>query len=137
MNAGLDLNRRQMLSAAATAAAVLALGPTGRAEAEKADPFPILDSHVHVWDRARFRLPWLDHNLPVLQKNYSPADYRAATQGLNVTAAVYVEVNVEPGRRADEAKAALALCREPGSVFAAAVIAADPTIDGFSKDLSG
>jgi L-fuconolactonase len=127
-------NRRQMIRA--TAGAVLAAASKkGWAGFAESDPLSILDSHVHVWDLKRFHLPWLDHNIPVLQRDYSGADYRQATEGLNITAAVYVEVNVEPAQRTDEARYATNLCRQPASPFAGAVIAADPTGPDFAKEI--
>ena len=125
-------SRRQMIRA--TAGAALAAAATKSWAATESDPLPILDSHVHVWDLKQFHLPWLDHNI-VLHRDYSIADYRKATEGLNITAAVYVEVNVEPAQRNDEARYAVDLCRQSASRFAGAVIAADPTGPDFAKEM--
>lgn len=56
---------------------------------------PIIDAHVHLWDPTRFRMPWIDGN-PILEKPYGPADYRAHTDGVEVEAIVYLQVEVTP-----------------------------------------
>ena len=40
---------------------------------------PIIDTHQHLWDLDRFKLPWLK-TAPQLAKSYLPADYKKATQ---------------------------------------------------------
>jgi len=56
---------------------------------------PIVDSHVHLWDPTRFRMPWLDGN-PTLEKPYGLAEYRAHSEGVEVEAIVYLQVEVTP-----------------------------------------
>jgi L-fuconolactonase len=56
---------------------------------------PIVDSHVHLWDPTRFRMSWLDGN-GILDKPYGLTDYRAHTQGVDVEAIVYLQVEVNP-----------------------------------------
>jgi L-fuconolactonase len=57
--------------------------------------FPLIDSHVHLWDPQHFRMSWLDGNA-VLDKPYGLADYREHTQGVAIEAMVYLQVEVEP-----------------------------------------
>ena len=45
----------------------------------------IVDSHVHFWDPAALPYPWLA-GIPVLDRAYLPADYRAATHRVYRTA---------------------------------------------------
>ena len=56
---------------------------------------PIVDSHVHLWDPAKIRKPWLDGN-ETLGKPFGLAEYDAATVGVEVEAIVYLEVDVNP-----------------------------------------
>ena len=56
-------------------------------------PVPIVDSHVHLWDPTRFRMPWLDGN-PILEKPYGLADFRDHSDGVAVDAIVYLQVDV-------------------------------------------
>ena len=39
--------------------------------------FPIVDTHLHLWDLTRLRYPWLS-GVPKLNKNHLMEDYRRA-----------------------------------------------------------
>lgn len=55
----------------------------------------IIDAHLHLWDPAYFRIPWLDgHEL--LNRVYDLRGFQDHTADLNVTAMVYVQVEVAP-----------------------------------------
>ncbi|MGE3270614.1 MAG: amidohydrolase [Chloroflexota bacterium] len=58
-------------------------------------PGPIVDSHVHLWDPTRFRMPWLDGNERI-NKPFGLAEYRQHTAGLDVEGIVYLQVEVMP-----------------------------------------
>jgi predicted TIM-barrel fold metal-dependent hydrolase len=117
------LDRRQFVHAA------LAAGLAGRA---KEPSFPIVDTHQHLWDLKKFRLKWLAKG-SALDRNFLPADYAAASKGLGIVQAVYLEVDVDPAQQQAEADAVVALCKKGDSVTRAAVISGRPAADGFAK----
>jgi L-fuconolactonase len=78
---------------------------------------PIIDSHVHIWDTARFPIPWLE-NLPPLNKRIWIDDYFAATGNLNVEGFVYMQVEVAPPYALIEAQTIAALAEVDPRVLA-------------------
>jgi L-fuconolactonase len=73
--------------------------------------FPIIDTHVHLWNPQRFRMRWLD-DLEAIDKPFGPAEYREHTQGIDIEAFVYVEVDVAPAYGLLEAQWADARAQE-------------------------
>jgi L-fuconolactonase len=131
------MNRRSFLKRTSQVAVVSGLTLPLRSEGgepkdggKAALPIPIVDTHQHLWDLSKFRLRWLS---PPLDHSFTPKDYLEATRGLNVVKAVYMEVAVPPEQRLQEAEYVIALCREPGSVTRAAVIAGSPVDEGFPQ----
>jgi predicted TIM-barrel fold metal-dependent hydrolase len=133
------MDRRQFLGTAIAAAATAA----ARADDEDERIFPIIDTHQHLWDLDRFRLPWLK-KVPALAKDYLPADYQAATADLGDFAAglpgkivqtVYMEVDVDPEQQTAEGDHILALCRRADNPMTAAVLSGRPDAEGFAAYL--
>ncbi len=93
---------------------------------------PIIDTHQHLWDLSRFRLPWLGGGGP-LARNHLMGDYLEAAQGLGVVKSVYMEVDVDPAQHAEEAEYVIDLCRRGDNPMAAAVIGGRPAADGFGE----
>jgi len=117
--------RREFLgwTAAATAAAACA--------ATAAEPGPIVDTHVHLWDLARLRLHWLE-GAPELPRAATWADYAKASAGLGIVKGVYMEVDVDPSQHEEEARLVLDMCRKGDTALRAAVIGGRPASDGFA-----
>jgi L-fuconolactonase len=131
------MNRRQFLAASAAVAAVAA-----NSSEENETVFPVIDTHQHLWDLSKFRLPW-QKNEPKLAKNHLMSDYLAATADLGnvdgrparIVKTVYMEVDVEPSQQTEEAKYVLDLCSRADNPMVAAVISGRPASDGFAKYL--
>ena len=60
------------------------------AEEETVPDFPVVDTHVHFWDTARLRYPWLE-NSALLNRPYLPQDYDEAVGPVKVGRIVFVE----------------------------------------------
>ena len=84
------MNRREFL---ATAAITSTAALTPAAE-DKSAMLPVIDTHQHLWDLAKFRLGWLKDKDNPLAHSYTPKEYAEATQGLNVVKSVYMEVDI-------------------------------------------
>jgi predicted TIM-barrel fold metal-dependent hydrolase len=92
--------------------------------------FPIIDTHVHLWDLEFHQLEWVK---PPIDRDFLMDDYLKAVAGQNVVKAIYMEVGAPPEIREKEAEWALDLCKDSENPVVAAVIAKDPTENGFSK----
>jgi L-fuconolactonase len=102
-------------------------GPKGQPE-----KLPIIDTHQHLWDLARFRLPWIKEGEP-LAKNHLMDDYLKATAGLNVVKTIYMEVDVDPAQQQAEVEYVLDLCKRIDNPMAAAVVSGRPASEGFAR----
>jgi L-fuconolactonase len=56
--------------------------------------FPIIDTHLHLWDPARGSYSWQRGNA-LLDRPYHVEDYRKASEGVGVEAMVFVECHVD------------------------------------------
>ena len=52
--------------------------------------FPIVDTHLHIWDLGRLSYPWLD-GVPMLNKNHLIEDYRLACGPVAVAKMVFLQ----------------------------------------------
>lgn len=52
--------------------------------------FPIVDTHLHIWDLGRLRYPWLA-SVPMLNKNHLIDDYRRACGPVQVAKLVFLQ----------------------------------------------
>jgi L-fuconolactonase len=75
--------------------------------------FPIIDSHVHIYDPGAIDYGWMS-SVPKLNHPHMPQDYDRLTQGVAVEAMVFVEVDASPDEHLKEAAWVSALAqREP------------------------
>ncbi len=128
------MDRRHFLQTGLTAAAAAALHPVAGFSAKDTlpmDSIPIIDTHQHLWDLRRFRLPWTEHT-PALKKNFLMDDYLKAVEGLNVVQTVYMEVDLDPAQQQAEAEYVIELCRRDDNPMAAAVVSGRPASEAFA-----
>ncbi|MDP6794985.1 MAG: amidohydrolase family protein [Verrucomicrobiota bacterium] len=125
------MNRRQFIATAAVAT-------TGCASLSRNDKkqLPIVDTHQHLWDLDRFKLAWLDEAPPVLKRSFHLSDYLAATKGMNIVKAVYLEVDVIPEQQKDEARFVTEISRDPNHPTVGGVISGRPEKDDFARFIS-
>lgn len=89
--------------------------------------FPIVDSHVHLWDPSHFRIGWLD-NAPRLNHPFLLKEYAEHTAGIQVEAMVYLEVDINPSYRLLEAQWVNALAAQDPRIQG--IVASAPLEDG-------
>ena len=65
--------------------------------------FGVVDTHVHLWDIANIRYPWLA-DIPLLNRNYLPTDYMEAHGEVPVDKMVFLECDAAPGQEVAEAR---------------------------------
>ncbi|MHB1295808.1 MAG: amidohydrolase family protein [Anaerolineae bacterium] len=73
--------------------------------------FPLVDTHLHVWDPTRLRYPWLD-DIPLLNRSYLPADYDAACGDVQVAQMVFVQAEADFALFREETAWVTALARQ-------------------------
>ncbi|NQT38761.1 MAG: amidohydrolase family protein [Planctomycetes bacterium] len=126
------LHRSTRLACAGTALGTLTAAETISGDDGPSEPLPIIDTHQHLWDLGKLRLPWLQ-NVQHLQRNFLTADYLKAVRGLNVVKAVYMEVAAAPEQKLIEAEIAVELCRRTDNPTVAAVIGGRVDDDRFPE----
>ena len=125
--------RREFLQGAIASGAIMA-GSHVTDAAEQPAKMPIVDTHQHLWDLTRFKLPWIQKESP-LARSFVMKDYQAAVMGLNVVKAVYMEVDVDPAQQPAEADYVTDICRRGKSPTVAAVVSGRPAAADFAKYL--
>ncbi len=145
-------NRREFLRQAAVSAAAiglvssapeLPLAAVRNSETETTDNpqkdsalnaqavLPIVDTHEHLWDLTKFRLPWTKDE-KTLARSFVTKDYLTATAGLNVVKSVYMEVDVDPAQQVQEAEYVIDLCQRNDNPMVGAVISGRPASSDFA-----
>ena len=124
------MNRRQFL---ATSASVVAATSCTSLSQNKKQSIPIVDTHQHLWNLDRFTLAWLDKAPPILNRSFHLRDYLMATKGLNISKAIYLEVDVIPSQQNDEARYVTEISKDPKHPTVAGVISGRPENEGFKK----
>jgi L-fuconolactonase len=77
--------------------------------------FPIIDSHLHLWDPRRLHYPWL---FDPLDRPFLPVDFQAASAGVAIEALVFLECDAAMEDAFAEAEAVLSWAREEPRIAA-------------------
>ncbi|MCX6983849.1 MAG: amidohydrolase family protein [Lentisphaerae bacterium] len=56
--------------------------------------FPIIDTHVHLWDTGKLKYPWLQ-DIPILNRQFLHEDFKQAAAEINIEAMVFMQCEVE------------------------------------------
>jgi predicted TIM-barrel fold metal-dependent hydrolase len=120
----LQPDRRSFLATAAAATVSLTA-------AEGKPMLSIIDTHVHLWNRSQFQLPWLKPDMPFF-RDYGIDDYLKAAAGGELSKAVYMEVDVARNQKQAEANWIRGICEKGGTPFVAAIVGGDPAASGFA-----
>ena len=73
--------------------------------------FPIVDSHLHIWDLNRLRYPWLDQ-IPELNKTCLMKEFDAARGPYAVDKIVFMQAECSHGQYMDEVQFVEEVARE-------------------------
>lgn len=114
------MNRREFLSAAATATVGVA-----SVAAKDTKMIPIVDCHQHLWDLSKFKLAWVKAGEP-LAVSFGQKEYAAATEGLNFVKSVYMEVDVVEEQQQQEADYLIEMIKAKNTPTVGAVISGRP-----------
>lgn len=100
---------------------------------------PVTDTHQHLWGLPEYKVHWLPKDGP-LAGQHGPAEYAQATDGLNVTKAVYMEVDVAPDQQQAEADYVVGICKSGRTLMVAAVVGCrpdSPTFPAYARSFQG
>lgn len=89
--------------------------------------FPIIDSHVHLYDVKRLRYGWMA-GAPTLAATHEMPEFDAARGKVNVDGLVFVEVDIDPGLHIDEARYVAELAQKDSRIKA--IVAHAPVHQG-------
>ncbi|MAG13960.1 MAG: amidohydrolase [Spirochaetales bacterium] len=89
--------------------------------------FPIVDTHLHVWDPKNLSYPWLE-DIPFLNKPYLLDGYHSARGLIDVEKMVFMQAECDPAQYREEADWVSSLAADDSSL--AAIIPWAPLEDG-------
>lgn len=78
---------------------------------ENTPNFPIIDTHLHLWDPGKLTYPWLN-DLPKLNRPHLLPEYDEACGSLQVEAMVFMQAEADFSQAIDEVKWVNGLARE-------------------------
>jgi L-fuconolactonase len=132
-----SMNRRDFVrtSVALSGAGAIAFQELSISPAEASSvlkrPVRILDTHQHLWDLSKLKLPWLEGATGVLKKKYWLEEYRTATKGFEVDT-LYMEVDVAEEQLDKEGEIISELSRERTNRMLGAILGGRPAAEDFA-----
>ena len=93
-------------------------------------PVRILDTHQHLWDLDKLKLPWLEGASDLLRKKYWLEDYREAVKGFEVDT-LYMEVDVAEEMLDKEGEIISGLSRDRKNQMLGAILGGRPASSNF------
>lgn len=96
--------------------------------------FPIVDTHVHLWDPAHLNYPWLK-DVAKLNRAFLPADYQEHCGAVAVDQMVFLECDLDPTQFLDEAKWVASLAQDASRLKGIVAHAPLQKGDGAKADL--
>lgn len=93
---------------------------------------PIVDTHLHLWDLKKLRVPWLRQGDP-LCRDHLMDEYLREAQGLNIVQTVYMEVDAHDEDLLKEAEYVLALAQQKDSLMTGVVLGGRPGTEPFAS----
>ena len=85
----------------------------------------IIDTHLHLIDRAALRYPWLA-GVPALDRDFSYAEYATDAHRCGIEAALHMEVDVNPADIEAETACVEVLAGQAGSLLKGAIASCRP-----------
>lgn len=136
----MQITRRQFsvqiaAGATAVAASVVHSPALSQGQEPAVTDIPIIDCHQHLWDLAKFKLPWIKPGT-VLGRSFVMKDYLAAIEGTGIKQAIYMEVDVDPAQQQAEADHLIQICKSGKAPTIAAVVSGRPAAADFSRYVS-
>ena len=77
--------------------------------------FPIVDTHLHLWDPRKLRYPWLD-NIPILNRSFLLEDYKKACGPVQVEKMVFLQCECDTAQYVDEVEWVTAMAAEDARI---------------------
>ena len=99
----------------------------------------IIDTHVHIWKKEEFSLPWLETAGEILNRTYTLEDYSKSLvqgRGYEVESAIYIEVDCAEADKERENCFITRCCEEPEQLFHGACISGTLNANGFEDYLN-
>ena len=94
----------------------------------------IIDTHQHLWNLDRLKLPWVE-GVPALNRSFEISDYLKASASSGIRRTVYMEVDAHPDDKQKEIDDLTLHCKADSDVMLGMVVSADPCKAGFTEFL--